>query len=77
MALGSRRPLTEMEGKGRSARMADKLNAICEPIVCEMLGASTSHNPMGGYGLLQGQFTFIFFIWCRAVTFLLCAVRGG
>jgi hypothetical protein len=36
MALGSTRPLTEMstrEGKGRPARKADNLNAICEPIV--------------------------------------------
>jgi hypothetical protein len=39
MALGSIQPLTEMstrnlpEGKGRPARKADNLTAICEPIV--------------------------------------------
>jgi hypothetical protein len=39
MALGSTQPLTEMStmnlpgGKGRSARKAENLSAICEPIV--------------------------------------------
>jgi hypothetical protein len=39
MALGSTQPLTEMStgilrgGKGRPAREADNLAAICEPIV--------------------------------------------
>jgi hypothetical protein len=39
MALGSTYPLTEMStgnilgGNGRPAREADKLTAICEPIV--------------------------------------------
>jgi hypothetical protein len=39
MALGSTQPLTEMStrnlhgGKGRAARGADNLTAICEPIV--------------------------------------------
>jgi hypothetical protein len=39
MALGSTQPLTEMstrnipEDKGRPARKADNLTAICEPIV--------------------------------------------
>jgi hypothetical protein len=39
MALGSTQPLTEMSirnhpgGKGRPARKADNLTAICEPIV--------------------------------------------
>jgi hypothetical protein len=40
MALGSTKPLTEMSTrnlpggvKGRPARKADKLTAICEPIV--------------------------------------------
>jgi hypothetical protein len=42
MALGSTQPLTEMstrtlpEGKGQPARNADKLTAICEPIVYKM-----------------------------------------
>jgi hypothetical protein len=39
LALGSTQPLTEMStrnlpgGKGRPARKADNLTAICEPIV--------------------------------------------
>jgi hypothetical protein len=39
MALGSTQPLTEMKtrdlpgGKGRLARKAENLTAICEPIV--------------------------------------------
>jgi hypothetical protein len=39
MTLGSTQPLTEMNtrnipgGKGRPARKADNLTAICEPIV--------------------------------------------
>jgi hypothetical protein len=39
MALGASQPLTEMStrnllgGKGRPARKADKLTAICEPVV--------------------------------------------
>jgi hypothetical protein len=42
MALGSTHPLTEMStrnlpgGKGRPARKADNLTAICEPIVYKM-----------------------------------------
>jgi hypothetical protein len=42
MALGSTQPLTEMNtrnlpgGKGRPARKADNLTAICEPIVNKM-----------------------------------------
>jgi hypothetical protein len=42
MVIGSTQPLTEMStrnlpgGKGRQARGADKLTAICEPIVLKM-----------------------------------------
>jgi hypothetical protein len=62
MALGSTQPLTEMsarnllEGKGRSARKADNITAICEPYCQEYVGASTSQNLMGLHGLLQGYF---------------------
>jgi hypothetical protein len=55
MAPGSTQPLTEMSirnlpgGKMRPARRADNLAAICEPNI-----ASTSHNPVGLHGLLQG-----------------------
>jgi hypothetical protein len=58
MTLGSTQPLTEMStrnlpgGKGRPALKADKLTAISS--MREDVGASTSHNPMGLHGLLQG-----------------------
>jgi hypothetical protein len=60
MVLGWTQPLTKMNtrnlpgGKGRPARWADNLTAICEPIVLENVGASTSHSTMGMLGLLQG-----------------------
>jgi hypothetical protein len=41
-----------LEGKERPARRTDNLTAICEPL--ENFGASTSHNPMEIYELLQG-----------------------
>jgi hypothetical protein len=56
MALGLTQPLTEMSTrnlpgvKGRPAREADNLTAIC----LENVGALTSHNPVGLHGLLQG-----------------------
>jgi hypothetical protein len=59
MALGSTQPLTEMstrnlpEGKGRPARQANNLTAMWADCP-ENVGASTSHNPMGLHGLLQG-----------------------
>jgi hypothetical protein len=55
MALGPTQPLTEMStrnlprGKGRPARGANNLTDCLENV-----GASTSHNPMGLHGLLQG-----------------------
>jgi hypothetical protein len=60
MVLGWTQPLTEMStrnlpgGKGRPARKAENLTAICEPIVQKNVKASMSHNPMGLHGLLQG-----------------------
>jgi hypothetical protein len=59
MALGSTQPLTEMNTRnlpgceGRAEHKADNLTAIYESIL-ENVGASTSHNPMGLHGLLQG-----------------------
>jgi hypothetical protein len=61
MALGSSEPLTEMStrnlpvDKGLPAHKADNLTAICEPICLKNVEASTSHNPVGLHGLLQGQ----------------------
>jgi hypothetical protein len=66
MALGSTQPLTEISirnlpgSKGRPARKADNLTAICEPIVYKNVGASTSHSPMGLHGPLQGYLYFFF-----------------
>jgi hypothetical protein len=57
MALGSTQPLREMSTRnipGGKERLADNITAICEPID-KMWKASTSHNPMGLHGLLQGQ----------------------
>jgi hypothetical protein len=54
MAPGSTQPLTEMStsnipgGKGLPARKAGNLTA-------NNVGTSTSQNPMGFHGLLQGQ----------------------
>jgi hypothetical protein len=60
MALGSTQPPTEMStrnlpgGKRRPEHEAD-LTVICEPTDClQNVAASTSHNPMGLHGLLQG-----------------------
>jgi hypothetical protein len=81
MDLGSTQALTEMSiknlagGKGRPTCKADNFTAICEPIVHEMLGALTSHNPMGLHVLLHG---YLYFdhnggyekcceLWCNAV----------
>jgi hypothetical protein len=68
MALWSTLPLTEMStrnvlgSKGRPAPRGDNFTAICEPTDClENAGASTSHNPMGLHGLLQGQLYVYFY----------------
>jgi hypothetical protein len=53
MALGSTQPLTEMStrnlpgGKGRPARKADNLTAICEPIVYRKCGSLDVSKPYG------------------------------
>jgi hypothetical protein len=41
-------------GKGRPARKADKFTVIVSRLSRENVGTSTSHNPMGLHGLLQG-----------------------
>jgi hypothetical protein len=59
MALGSTQPLTEMGtsnlpvGKGRLARKADNLRHLLADSL-DNVRASTSYNPMGLHGLLQG-----------------------
>jgi hypothetical protein len=57
MALESTQPLTEMNtrnlpaggggGKGRPARKADNLTAICEPIVLRKCGSLDVSKPYG------------------------------
>jgi hypothetical protein len=53
MALGSIQPLTEIStrnlpgGKGRPARRADNLTAICEPIVLTKCGSLEVSQPYG------------------------------
>jgi hypothetical protein len=50
---------------GWPVRRADNLTAICEPTVLENVGASTSHNPMGLHGLLQGQLYLLYYRYSR------------
>jgi hypothetical protein len=58
MALRSTQPLIEMSTRNLlgPARKIDNLTVIFEPIVwtLENVRASTSYNPMGLHGLLQG-----------------------
>jgi hypothetical protein len=60
MALGSTQPLTEMStrnfpgGKsGRQVRLTTSPPSVSR-LSRENVGASTSHNPTGLHGLLQG-----------------------
>jgi hypothetical protein len=60
MALGSTQPLTGLStrnlsgGRGRPARKADNVTAVLSRFSRENVGASTSHNLLGLYDLLQG-----------------------
>jgi hypothetical protein len=80
MSLGSTQPLREINTrnlpgvKGRPACMADNLTALCEPIFLENVGTSTSHNPMGLHGLLQGQLYLFYLYITYCGTFLDLAV---
>jgi hypothetical protein len=42
------------EGEAWPMCKADNLTSISEPIIQKDVGASTSHNPIGIHGLLQG-----------------------
>jgi hypothetical protein len=44
---------------------AENLTAICDTIVLENVGASTSHNTIGFHGLLQGQLYLYFLFMYR------------
>jgi hypothetical protein len=50
---------------GRPARKADKLTAVSRSSR-ENVGASTSHNPMGVHGLLQGYFINSYERWLNS-----------
>jgi hypothetical protein len=62
MALGLTQPLTEMSlgiflgwgGGVKSGRRVTTLQPSLSRLPIENVGASTSHNPMGFHGLLQG-----------------------
>jgi hypothetical protein len=60
MALGLTQPLTEMStrnipgGKGQPARRGWQPHRHLWPNFLVNVGASTSHNPVGLHGLLQG-----------------------
>jgi hypothetical protein len=66
MTLGLTQPLTEMSTRNilgmkgdRPVLKADNF-AICVCVDClDDVGASTSHNPIGLHGLLQGSLYFI------------------
>jgi hypothetical protein len=64
MTLGSTQPLTEMStrnipgGKGRPARKADNLTAICVPIVYKMWEPRRLTNLWASTACLRDSFTF-------------------
>jgi hypothetical protein len=66
MALGSTQPLTEMStrnlpgGKGRPARKADNLTAICEPIVWKMWEPRRLTTLWTFTACYRDSFTFVF-----------------
>jgi hypothetical protein len=77
MALGSTQPLTEMStrnlrgGKGRPARKADNLTAICEPIVLKQMW-----EPRRLTTMLYASFTFYLYLKRFTGLFNLWIVMG-
>jgi hypothetical protein len=75
IALLSNQPLTEMStrnlpgGKGRQARRALNLTAVCEADCLEDGGASIPHTPMGLHGLLQVHL-YIYIVLFTSTPFL-------
>jgi hypothetical protein len=65
MALGSTQPLTEMNtrnlpgGKGRPARVANNLTAICEPIVYKMWEPRRLTTLWASTACYRDSFTFL------------------
>jgi hypothetical protein len=66
MALGSTQPLAEMStrnlagGKGRPARKADNLTAICKPIVYKMWEPGRLTTLWASMACFWDSFTFVF-----------------
>jgi hypothetical protein len=76
MAVGSTRPLTEMSirnpsgGKGRPARKADNLTAICETIVWQMWEPRRLTNLWASKARYRDSFTFFIFLPSMQVALL-------
>jgi hypothetical protein len=71
MTVGSTQPLTELPGifqgvKGQPVSNAVNITAVYGPTL-ENVGASTTRNPMGIRGLLQGEL-YLFYITCLCET---------
>jgi hypothetical protein len=73
MTLGQTQPLTEMStrnlpgGKGRPARKADNLTAICEPIVYKMWEPRRLTILWAFTACYRDTFTFYYFLECNTV----------
>jgi hypothetical protein len=69
VALGSTQPLTEMRiknilgGKGRPARKADYLTAVCEPIIYKMWEPQPFTNLWASTACYRHSFAFLPFYW--------------
>jgi hypothetical protein len=80
MALGSTEPLTEMStrnlpgGKGQPAGQLVRLTVSPPPVsrLSRKCGASTSLNPMGLHGQLQGLLHLCLFLSFHVLTILVC-----
>jgi hypothetical protein len=78
MALGSTQPLTEMNtrnlhgGKGRPARGAENLTAICEPIVYKMWEPRRLTTLWAFTACYRDSLTFFFLVESIVSIVLLC-----
>jgi hypothetical protein len=76
MALGSTQPLIEMSGrnlpgrKGRPVREANKLTAICEPIVYEMWEPRRLTSPWASTVCYKDSFTSFLLLSLAQIIYL-------